>query len=84
MSEKVIKLKYPPKEDLVEIRLRRPKVKDLKEIFSLKGLDDLDKDLLLVEKLSGVPKGVLEELDVEDWTAIQRALAEMMGNSVIR
>jgi hypothetical protein len=84
MSEKVIKLKHPPKEDLKEIRLRRPKVRDLKEVFSLKGLDDFDKDLLLVEKLSGIPKALLEELDIEDWTQVQKALAEMMGNSATR
>jgi hypothetical protein len=79
----VIKLSYPP-EDLKEITLRRPKVRDIKEVMSLKGLDDLDRDLLLVEKLSGVPKEVLEELDVEDWAKIQKALAEMMGNSITR
>jgi hypothetical protein len=80
----VIKLSYPPKEDLKEVTLRRPKVRDIKEVMSLKGLDDLDRDLLLVEKLSGVPKEVLEELDVEDWAKIQKVLAEMMGNSITR
>jgi len=78
---KVIKLSYPPSEDLKEIRIRRPKVKDIKEVMSLKNLEDLDRDLLLLEKLTGVPKQVLEELDIADWTKLQTALAEMMGNS---
>jgi len=78
---KIIKLSYPPSEDLKEIRIRRPKVKDIKEVMSLKNLEDLDRDLLLLEKLTGVPKQVLEELDIADWTKLQTALAEMMGNS---
>lgn len=81
---KVIKLSYPPSEDLKEIKIRRPKVRDIKEVMSLKDLDDLDRDLLLLEKLTGVPKQVLEELDIADWTKLQTALAEMMGNSAIR
>ena len=52
--------------------------------MSLKDLDDLDRDLLLLERLSGVPKQVLEELDIADWTKLQTALAEMMGNSATR
>jgi len=80
---KVIKLSYPPSEDLKEIKIRRPKVRDIKEVMSLKDLDDLDRDLLLLEKLTGVPKQVLEELDIADWTKLQTALAEMMGNSAI-
>lgn len=78
---KVIKLSYPPSENLKEIKIRRPKVRDIKEVMSLKDLDDLDRDLLLLEKLTGVPKQVLEELDIADWTKLQTALAEMMGNS---
>jgi len=78
---KIIKLSYPPSEDLKEIRIRRPKVKDIKEVMSLKNLEDLDRDLLLLEKLTGVPKQVLEELDIADWTKLQTVLAEMMGNS---
>ena len=81
---KVIKLSYPPSEDLKEIKIRRPKVRDIKEVMSLKDLDDLDRDLLLLERLSGVPKQVLEELDIADWTKLQTALAEMMGNSATR
>ena len=81
---KVIKLSYPPSEDLKEIKIRRPKVRDIKEVMSLKDLDDLDRDLLLLEKLTGVPKQVLEELDIADWTKLQTALAEMMGNSATR
>jgi len=81
---KVIKLSYPPSEDLKEIKIRRPKLRDIKEVMSLKDLDDLDRDLLLLEKLTGVPKQVLEELDIADWTKLQTALAEMMGNSATR
>ena len=81
---KVIKLSYPPSEDLKELKIRRPKVRDIKEVMSLKDLDDLDRDLILLEKLTGVPKQVLEELDIADWTKLQSALAEMMGNSATR
>jgi len=30
--------------------------------------------------LTGVSKEILEELDIEDWNALQNALLEMTGN----
>ncbi len=79
MSYKVIKLKYPPNENLKEIRLRRPKVKDYRQVQNWEG-DEIDRDLLFFEMLTGVSKEILEELDIEDWNALQNALVEMTGN----
>ncbi len=79
MFYKVIKLKYPPNENLKEIKLRRPKVKDYKLVQDWKG-DEIERDLVFFEMLTGVSKEILEELDIEDWNALQNALLEMTGN----
>jgi len=79
MSYKTIRLKYPPNENLKEIRLRRPKVKDYKQVQNFQG-DEIERDLIFFEMLTGVSKEILEELDIEDWNALQNALLEMTGN----
>lgn len=66
-----IKLKYPL-ENLTEINIRRPKVKDLLEIDQLSNLPEPEKELLLFEKLTGVSKEILKELDLYDYSQIQK------------
>ncbi len=80
MSYEILKLKHPINE-LTELKVRRPKVKDIKAIQSLKIKDDIERDLIFFEMLTGVSRKVLEELDVEDWNRLQTLVMEMMGNS---
>jgi len=76
----VLKLKHPL-ENLTELKVRRPKVKDIRAINSLEVEDEIERDLIFFEMLTGVSRKVLEELDVEDWNALQNLVAKMMGNS---
>ena len=78
-----LKLKHPL-ENLKELKVRRPKVKDIKVINSLKVEDEIERDLIFFEMLTGVSRKVLEELDVEDWNALQNIVMKMMGNSSIQ
>jgi len=79
----VLKLKHPL-ENLTELKVRRPKVKDIRAINSLEVEDEIERDLIFFEMLTGVSRKVLEELDVEDWNALQNLVAKMMGNSNIQ
>ena len=78
--EESLKLKHPV-ENLTELRVRRPKVKDVKTIQAMKIEDDIERDLIFFEMLTGVSRKVLEELDVEDWNRLQSLVMKMMGNS---
>ena len=78
-----LKLKHPL-ENLKELKVRRPKVKDIKVINSLKVEDEIERDLIFFEMLTGVSRKVLEELDVEDWNTLQNLVMKMMGNSSIQ
>lgn len=78
-----LKLKHPL-ENLKELKVRRPKVKDIKAINSLKVEDEIERDLIFFEMLTGVSRKVLEELDVEDWNTLQNLVMKMMGNSSIQ
>ena len=83
MHYETLKLKHPL-ENLTELKVRRPKVKDIKAINSLKVEDEIERDLIFFEMLTGVSRKVLEELDVEDWNALQNLVMKMMGNSSIQ
>ena len=67
----VIKLKYPL-DNISEIKLHRPTIGDILEIQEL-DVSDAEKELLLFEKLTGVPKETLRQLDIEDYQALQNA-----------
>lgn len=73
-----IELKYPL-ENLKEITLRRPKVKDLLEIDKLANLPDAEKELILFEKLTGVSKELLKELDIYDYSQLQKAYQSFLS-----
>ncbi len=75
---KKIKLKYPL-ENLTEITLRRPKVKDLLEVDQLQGLPEAEKELLMFEKLTGISKEILKELDIYDYSQLQKAYQSFLS-----
>lgn len=70
-----IKLKYPIEfegKKIEKLELRRPKVKDLRDV-SQKAKDDTEKELLLFAKLTGQPVELIEELDIADYKQLQDA-----------
>ncbi len=73
-----IELKYPL-ENLTEINIRRPKVKDLLEIDQLSGLPESERELLLFEKLTGVSKEILKELDLYDYSQLQKTYQSFLS-----
>ena len=71
-------LKYPVKvgegeEQLTEIVIRRPIARDFR--FMDVGRTDVEKAIILLAGLSGLPQSTIEELDAEDFTI----LADMIG-----
>lgn len=70
---KEYELKYPVG-DIKIIKMRRPKVKDLIELQQL-NMDDAERELLLFEKLTGVSKDILKEMDMYDYARIQEIYA---------
>jgi len=66
-----LKLKYPL-ENLEKITVRRPKVKDLIEIEQLKNISDAERELIMFEKLTGISKEILKELDIYDYSQLQK------------
>lgn len=73
-----IELKYPL-ENLKEITVRRPKVKDLLEIEQLGDMPEPEKELILFEKLTGVSKELLKELDLYDYSQLQKAYQSFLS-----
>ena len=73
-----IELKYPL-ENLKEINIRRPKVKDLLEIEQLGDMPEPEKELILFEKLTGVSKELLKELDLYDYSQLQKAYQSFLS-----
>jgi len=73
-----IELKYPL-ENLKEITIRRPKVKDLLEIEQLRDIPEPEKELILFEKLTGVSKEILKELDLYDYSQLQKAYQSFLS-----
>jgi hypothetical protein len=78
-----ITLKYPFKGatgEMKSINLRRPKVRDLKEVQKL-GLSDAEQELMLLARLTEeklTPED-LEELDLADYAELQRQFQDMVG-----
>ncbi|KAA0257213.1 phage tail assembly protein [Deferribacter autotrophicus] len=71
--DKEYKLKYPVG-DVKSVKMRRPKVKDLIDLQQL-DIDEAERELLLFEKLTGVPKDILKEMDMYDYARIQEMYA---------
>ena len=78
--EMEVKLKYPIEfegKKVEKLTVRRPKVKDLKDV-SQKAQDDTERELLLFAKLTGQPVELIEELDLADYRQLQEAYASFL------
>jgi hypothetical protein len=64
--------------DIAEIRIAKPKVKDLKRMnAALEGITDrLDQGIVMAAALTGYPVEMIEELDTDDFTAISEVIAD--------
>lgn len=74
MSEVVI-LSTPVEHDgrqVTEVTVRAPRVKDMKLVDRLDGID---RSIRLVAELTGLPPGVVEKLTVADFEAIDMVAA---------
>lgn len=78
-----IKLDYPidlEGRKLTEITLRRPKVKEARDARK-KHKDEADQEISLLATLSGLPPSAIEDLDIADYTKLQKELAGFFGSS---
>lgn len=75
-----IQLKHPitvDGQEVTEVTLRRPKVRDLKAIEGVKS--DMEKSIKLVSNLTQMKPAAVEELDAEDFTAISDQVGKFVG-----
>ena len=74
------KLAYPLKDgegkDITELHIRRAKVSDIKQMNNLKG-SDVDKEVYMLALLTGLVPEDIEPMDIADYVATQKILAEM-------
>ncbi len=80
MSE-VVKLQYPitvDGQEVTEIALRRPKVRDMLAVEKLEGSEGA-RELRLLANLAELPPETLEELDVADYQALQQVYAGFLS-----
>ena len=69
-----------PDGDIAELKLRKPKAKDLRAMDKATG--DIGKALALAQALSGVPLPYLEEMDGVDFIALSEAIKGFLQPSL--
>lgn len=81
MKTKTYELKHPiefGKETILELEIQRVKAKHLRGLPLNPGFEDM---LNLLKEVTGRPKTVIDELDIEDVQPLMDLLGDMMGNS---
>ncbi|OJA21972.1 phage tail assembly protein [Burkholderia ubonensis] len=76
METTKIPLLYPVKFDGVirdKLVMRRPKVRDVRTASKQAGGDDVQEEIILFALLAGVAPDDMEEMDMVDYEAMQRA-----------
>lgn len=82
MTRETITLQYPVTidgEEITELRLRRPKMRDMKRIQKHK--DDLEKSIHLIADLAEQTPALIEELDAADFAAVSELVGNFMAAS---
>ena len=77
----IIKLTNPIKidgKDIFEIQMRRPKVRD-RLVVERSNASDAQKEVQLVANLAELPIEVIEEIDLADYTKLQKALSDFLS-----
>ena len=79
MSDVIVALDFPIQDGegktITELKIRRPKVKDLRAAQSQKT--EADQELFLLSKLTGLVMEDIAELDIADYQKVQNVLKEM-------
>lgn len=76
-----IELEYPVEvggEKYEELKMRRPKVKDALFVNKSEG-DEAEGECQLFANLCGVPKDVMQELDMADYSKVQKAWTSFLA-----
>lgn len=66
-------------EDITELRIRRPKMRDIKR--AQKHKDDIERSMSLISDLAEISPKAVEELDAADFTAASKIVGEFMAQS---
>lgn len=77
-----IDLKAPIEHDgkkITSLKLRRPIVADMLAAQKV-STSEPERELNLIAGLTGLPRAAVEKLDMRDYMALQRKLAEFMKN----
>jgi len=81
-DEVVITLKFPVKhgsEEIKELKLRRPKGKDMRKVPSDVSIGDM---MDLAARLSGHPPSVMDELEMPDFNAVCEVIGNFLGDGL--
>ena len=81
VKQKTVSLSVPVTfegREITEIRIAKPKVKDLKRMnAALDGITDrLDQGIVMASALTGYPVEMIEDLDTDDFTALSEVIAD--------
>lgn len=71
-----VPLRYPVEEAgvaLPALSMRRPKVKDQLVVQKMNGVSEAEREVRLFANLCEVPPSTIEDLDLEDYAAVQDA-----------
>lgn len=75
-----LKLSEPIENDgkkIVSVTIRRPKVADMLAAQKVSA-NEPERELNLIAVLTGLPRAAVEKLDMRDYMALQRQLAQFM------
>jgi hypothetical protein len=76
-----VKLANPVKidgKDIMELSLRRPKVRDRLAV-ERSSASDAEKEVQLIANLAELPVEVIEDTDLADYAELQRALTDFLS-----
>jgi hypothetical protein len=79
-----LKLAHPVQVDgkaMAEITIRRPKVKDIRAIDTVKDQGDLQQGLTMACLLTGLPPDVLDEMDAGDFARVSEVVMSFLPKS---
>lgn len=72
-------LKHPVEyegETIEFVSLRRPRVRDLRALEAKKGEGDIAQSIAMIAAVTGMPEGVVDEMDAEDYTILSERIAD--------
>ena len=81
----VVEFAYPVTmkgEEVTQITIRKPKMKDMKAMASVSGTD-LDREAWLMSCLSGMPVSDFDNLDLDQYQRVQEVLGKYTASSMM-